>query len=128
MSRRTDPARHLTDDLREARRLHTALGTCLARLENRLSKPLEGAVEHPVRARVQDADPTAEHRRQHRPGFPARIDADPELSVFILARIDTMTFHQLQDTVAAAFPPHRRIRKTAIHRWWTRNRPQSHPA
>lgn len=60
----------------------------------------------------------AEHLRQHRPGRPSRIDADAELRAFILARIEGATFPQLAREVAAAFPPDRRVAKSAIHRWW----------
>ena len=69
----------------------------------------------------------ADHRRQHRPGRPGRIDTDAELRAFILARIEIMTFPELADAVAEAFPPERRVAKSAIHRWWHRNGRPSHP-
>ena len=93
-----------------------------------LEKRVQDPVERPVVPPSTGPHSAAEHRRQHRPGVPAKIEADPELRAFILARIDRMTFYQLQDAIAAAFPPDRRVAKSAIHRWWTKNRPPSHPA
>jgi hypothetical protein len=54
-------------------------------------------------------------------GDPSKNDADPELRAFILARIDHMSFPAIAADVAAQFPEPRRVRKTAIHDWWTRN-------
>lgn len=66
-------------------------------------------------------DPTARHRRLHRPGVPSRIEADPALRTFILARIDTMTFAEVIIACAAAFPPDRRPNPSGLHRWWHRH-------
>lgn len=46
-----------------------------------------------------------EHRRAHRIGRVTRIDADPELSASIVARLDRLTCHQ----IGAYFPPARHI-------------------
>lgn len=60
--------------------------------------------------------------REHRPGRVAKTDADPELRVFILEGIDTMTFLALTKAVADAFlPPDRRVGTTAINDWWRRH-------
>ena len=94
----------------------------LAELRHDLDK-MEGAspaLEQPVQGRVKAEDLEAEHRRAHRPGNPSRLDTDPELNAFVLARIDTHTFPQLEEEIAAHFPPERRIGKSAIHRWWQR--------
>lgn len=66
--------------------------------------------------------PPSEHRAAHRPSRPPKIDTDPDLRTFILARIDRLTFHQVADAVAENFPPERRVGKTAIYDWWKRNR------
>ncbi|OYU17770.1 MAG: hypothetical protein CFE34_14000 [Rhodobacteraceae bacterium PARR1] len=66
--------------------------------------------------------PPSEHREAHRPSRPPKIDTDPELRTFIIARIDRLTFHQVADAVAENFPPERRVGKTAIYDWWKRNR------
>ena len=49
----------------------------------------------------------AAHRRTHRPGWPGKIEGDPELAAFIRARIDTLTFAQIVSEVRATFPPDR---------------------
>ena len=62
-------------------------------------KPVEAGVEHPVQppfnTRQSREDLQAEHRRAHRSGRPGKIEGDPELEAFILARIDTLTFAQI---------------------------------
>lgn len=101
---------------RAARLAETTLAVVAARAEQALST----GVEHPVQEPVTDLPPACAHRRNHRPGRPARIDADPELRAFILARIDRLTFVQLEEDVATAFPAPRRVGKSAIHAWWRR--------
>ncbi|TRD22548.1 hypothetical protein [Palleronia caenipelagi] len=64
--------------------------------------------------------PVTEHRRQHKSGRPSKINNDPELQAFILARIDRMTFVELASAVADHFPPSRRVGKSAIHAWYRR--------
>lgn len=66
--------------------------------------------------------PITEHRRNHRPGVPARLDTDPELRAFVLARIDRLTYHQIEAEIALQYPVERHVKKSAIHNWWTRNR------
>ena len=78
-----------------------------------LSTALEGSVQTPVEA--------TSWRAAHRPGTPSRIEADPELRAFILARIDRMTFDAVVSEVAAHFPPERRVSPFALHRWWHRH-------
>jgi hypothetical protein len=67
-------------------------------------------------------DAPAALRRDHRPGRAPKIASDPELEAFVAARVDTMTFHQLEAAVAAAFPPARRVGKSAIHASWAATR------
>lgn len=63
-----------------------------------------------------------EHRRAHKFGRPAKIDVDPELEAFLLARVDRMTFDEMADDVAAHFPPKRRVGKSSIHLWWSKRK------
>lgn len=66
--------------------------------------------------------PISEHRAEHRPGNQPKLDADPELRAFVMARLDRMTFQAITEDVAAAFPPERRVGRSAIHEWWQRRR------
>jgi hypothetical protein len=82
---------------------------------------LETALNQSIKGPSNDPSPmpqaVAEHRRLHRSGHPSRIDSDPELGTFIRARIDTMTYLEIIAAVAAAFPPERRIGRSALSRW-----------
>lgn len=69
--------------------------------------------------------PVTEHRRRHRLGRPAKIETDPELKAFIIARIDRMTFEQVASDVATHFPKDRRVGKSAIHDRWQKNRSEN---
>ncbi|MGB3409146.1 MAG: hypothetical protein WBA67_16815 [Jannaschia sp.] len=62
----------------------------------------------------------AEHRRLRRSGVPSKIDTDPELRAFVLARIDTATYQALAEEIAEAFPEDRRVHRSAVCRWWNR--------
>jgi hypothetical protein len=68
--------------------------------------------------------PVTEHRRAHRFGRPAKLDTDPELRAFVRARIERLTFTEIEADVAKAFPEKRRVRKSAIHSWWKRQKPK----
>ncbi|KHQ53004.1 hypothetical protein [Mameliella alba] len=110
-------------ELSKAYRLcDSTLGLVLVRAEAERAELLEGGVQQPVHSPVKGLPAPCAHRRAHRPGRPAKIDTDAELRAFILARIDALTFPQLEAEVAKAFPPARRVRKSAIHAWWTKHR------
>ncbi|MCB6179650.1 hypothetical protein LHP98_16125 [Rhodobacter sp. Har01] len=47
-------------------------------------------------------------RAQHRRGTLSKLETDPDLRAFVLARIDRLTFEETAPEVAAAFPPDRR--------------------
>lgn len=111
----------------ELARSHKLAEATLALVEMKAATLLEGAVEGPLQSPVEDLPALCEHRRAHRPGRPARIDVDRDLRAFILARIDRLTFDQLEDAVAEAFPPARRIGKSAIHAWWTKHSARRDP-
>lgn len=60
----------------------------------------------------------AAHRAAHRRGGLSKIEADPEVKAFILARIDRLTFDAMVAEVKATFPPDRHVSRSALHRWW----------
>lgn len=66
--------------------------------------------------------PVTEHRRLHRSGCPPKIDQDPALQTFILARLDRLTYQEIADEIAAAFPEDRRVSKSTVHAWHKRRR------
>lgn len=105
----------------------------LLALSERVSANLDGALqanrqliqhlendahETPVEAPVQRPVQPSQHLREHRPGRPKKLAADPELRAFVEARFNRMTFEQIADEVAQNFPPERRVAKSAIHAWW----------
>ncbi|TDX30191.1 hypothetical protein [Rhodovulum visakhapatnamense] len=75
-----------------------------------------------VQIGFQDLPEPSDHRRNHRPGRPSKIETDPELRAFIEARIDRMTFDDIASEVSRTFPEGRRVAKSAIHAWWQRRR------
>lgn len=100
----------------QAGQVHTLLTeacTALEALMNTLSMGLQTPVKEDVKAA---------HRRAHRMGRPAKIEADAELKAFVAARLDTLTFDQITTEVAAHFPPARRVSRSSIHRWWLKHR------
>ncbi len=48
----------------------------------------------------------------------AKIEANPEVLAFILARIETLTFGQIPAAIKASFPPDRHVGRSTVHRWW----------
>lgn len=66
--------------------------------------------------------PATEHRRAHLMGRAPKIDADPDLPAFILARLDRLTYHQIAAEIAAHFPPARHVHPATVHRWAQRHR------
>lgn len=87
-----------------------------------LSAPLEDPIKQPFNAAFTREDVLAEHRRAHRSGRPAKIEGDPELQAFILARIETMTFAQIVSEVRATFPPDRQCSMSGLGRWWLKHK------
>ena len=87
-----------------------------------VKQPLQSPVEDPVQDTLPPIDP---HRAAHRVGSPSRIDTDPELTAFIRARIDRLTFKEIAADIAAHFPPERRASASGLHRWFHRQRRQA---
>jgi hypothetical protein len=90
------------------------------RLAGDLSSKTEGSIEHPVQQPLKTPETRAAHRSAHRRGVPSKIDSDPELRAFIIARMDTMKFTEIEAEVRATFPPDRQTSKSALSRWWIR--------
>lgn len=90
----------------------TLAGQAVTTLSTALQSPVEAPLNSP------NEDPVARHRRLHRPGISSKIEADPDLRAFIVARIESMTFDALVQAIAEAFPPERRVRRSSLHRWW----------
>ena len=81
---------------------------------------LERPVQQPLNTPQTRAEILAAHRRAHVRGIPPKIDSDPELRAFIIARIATMKFTEIEAEVRANFPPDRHTSKSALSRWWIR--------
>lgn len=109
----------------DARRILAAQREDLAALDDRLSAALNGA-SNPVKGGLTEAEklafPVTSQRAGHLPGKQAKLDTDHELRAFVEARLDRMTFTQIAAAVAEAFPPDRRIGRSAIHSWWTKRK------
>jgi hypothetical protein len=91
----------------------------IAKVKAEIQQALKRGVKHAIEQPFATVPPACAHRRAHRPGRPRKIDSDTELRAFIEARIDRMTFVDLEAEIAKNFPPDRRVRKSAIHAWWT---------
>lgn len=81
---------------------------------------LSTALQQDVKPRFEAPLNAADWRAQHRRGTLSKLETDPELRTFVLARIDCLTFEEIASEVAAAFPPERRTSRSALHRWWHR--------
>lgn len=98
---------------------HTDAAINLAtQLSGGIAMPLEGSFEPPSNAIQTRDEILAAHRRAHRPGQPAKIDCNPDLQAFILARIETMTFDQIVAEIKAHFAEPERVKRSSVHRWW----------
>jgi hypothetical protein len=104
-------------------RLQTCLTesvTLLTTLRDSLSTGLQQPVEQPLNAPLTRDQILAAHRRSHRRGGIPKVASDPELELFILARVDTMTLKEIVAEVAANFPPERHVSVSCVNRWWLR--------
>lgn len=66
-------------------------------------------------------------RGARRTGRPPLIECDPELQAFILAHLPGSTYAATVAAIADAFPPERRIGKSALQAWWKRRNPSDQP-
>ena len=95
----------------------------VARIEREaeaLLASLETGHEDAVKAPAQRPVQPSQHLREHRPGRPKKLAADPDLRAFVEARFSRMTFDQIADDVAQNFPPERQVKRSAIHDWYRR--------
>jgi len=111
------------DAARAAAQAATALGAALEALSTALPAPLEGPSSAAPKGGSCSAakNPAARHIAEHRRGVVGKIERDPELEAFVRARIDTMSFPEIEAAIAAAFPPGRRVTDSTLYRWWARS-------
>ena len=93
----------------------------LCRLEDSLSEGLQHAVEQPLNAPLTRDEIHAAHRRSHQRGGIPKVASDPELELFILQRVDTLTLKEIVTEVAAHFPSERHVSVSSVNRWWLRS-------
>lgn len=104
-------ARRVAEASRAAEEAAAAL---IAELEPGEKAPLAGPFNPPSTPPMD----LATHRSRHKMGVPSKIEADPDLRAFIVARIHRLTFPEIAAQVAEAFPPERRVATSSVHRWW----------
>ncbi|NEY89328.1 hypothetical protein [Tabrizicola oligotrophica] len=78
---------------------------------------LEGAFKGGVKGAF-NGDAKAAHRAAHKRGGLPKVEADPEVKAFIIARLDRLTFSDIVAELKQAFPPDRHISRSSVHRWW----------
>ena len=103
------------------------LGTCLdeatallAELRDNLTTGLQRPFERPLKPPSTRDEIHAAHRRNHQRGSLPKVASDPELELFILQRVDTLTLKEIVAEIAANFPPDRRVSISSVNRWWLR--------
>ena len=84
---------------------------------NRDLTGLEGALEGGVKEAF-NGDAKAAHRAAHKRGGLPKVEADPEVKAFIIARLDRLTFTDIVAELKQAFPPDRHVSRSSVHRWW----------
>lgn len=114
-------AERLRQNIRDAAELNRSAGDKLRAAETALEDLVHEAMNDPSHSALRCDVPVTDHRRHHRMGRPAKLDQDPELQAFVRARLDRLTFQQIEDEVTEAFPEDRRVRRSAIHAWWKRH-------
>ena len=118
-----DESEELAIDLAVAKEIIEAAGNGIPEVLQRVIQwAIKQGVQSPIEGTLPPIDP---HRAAHRVGSPSRIDTDPELTAFIRARIDRLTFKEIAADIAAHFPPDRRASVSGLHRWFHRQRRQA---
>ena len=111
----------LARELAAARELTDKLGAVLDGALNRLCT----AVERPVQATAGDSlvgTRPGDWRARGRRGRPSLLDTDARLNAFVRARIHDMPYEALAQEIAARFPAELHVSRSALHRWWKRER------
>ena len=118
-----DESEELAIDLAVAKEIIEAAGNGIPEV---LQRVIQWAIKQGVQSPVENTlPPINPHRAAHRVGSPSRIDTDPDLTAFIRARIDRLTFNEIATEIAAQFPPERRASVSGLHRWFHRQRRQA---
>jgi hypothetical protein len=113
-----DRIRAASAQIQAAERLFEESFKALSSARETLLKCQGTAFAEAVAAHPPCTVPITEHRRAHRSGRPPKIEQDPELQRFILARIDRLTYQQIADDIADDFPADRHVSKSTIHAWY----------
>ena len=119
-----DESEQLAIDLAVAKEIIETAGNGIPEA---LQRVIQWAVKQGVQSPVEGTlPPINPHRAAHRVGSPSRIDTDPELTAFIRARIDRLTFKEIAADIAAHFPPERThligASVSGLHRWFHRQK------
>ena len=85
----------------------------------RTIRTLEAAFNQAIKGPSNDNSKQV-HPVTRRTEVRSRIEADPELRAFILARIGDLTFDQVRAEITANFGPARCPSRSSLHRWWHR--------
>lgn len=116
---------HKLDLIDRAIALNRELGVALAdmigmtdAIRTSLSTPVEAPLQPALNAPQTREEVFAAHRRAHRSGRPGKIEGDPELEAFILARIAVQTYAEIIADVKERFPADRQTSISAVQRWW----------
>jgi len=110
----------LIDALIDTTRANIAALDETLRLATELLTTLERPVQQPLKTLQTRDEILAARRRAHVSGSPSKIDTDPELRAFIIARIDRLKFTEIEAEIRAYFPPERHTSRSALSRWWQR--------
>ena len=115
-----DDIDQLAIDLAVAKQMIEAYGDGIPEVLKRVIQwAIKQGVQNPIESALPPINP---HRAAHRVGSPSPIDTDPELTAFIRARIDRLTFKEIATDIAAHFPPERRASVSGLHRWFHRQK------
>lgn len=112
-----DRLRQASEQIASARRLFDEGLNAISKARETIAECARLASDQSLSDGAQSSVPVTEHRRLHRSGCPPKIDQDPALQTFILARIDRLTYQEIAVEIAAAFPEDRRVSKSTVHAW-----------
>lgn len=100
------------DTARQIGGLQEANARTIRTLETALNQAIKGPLNAPS---------TSPSTGQRRTEIRSRIESDPELRAFFLARIGDLTFDQVRAAITAALCPARCPSRSSLHRWWHRH-------
>lgn len=117
-----DALAQAASDLQVGRTLAAQAAEAFARTAAKIASVDHLLGKHRLSALPASDVAVSQHRMAHRPGRAPKITTDAELHAFIFSRIDRMTYTEIADEIAQHFPADRRVKKSAIHDWWKKNR------